>query len=200
MTETVRDLVRAPEALNPWDKRRNETPKAFHAFTHYREAGPLRSLRKTAAALECSASLLNNWSAEHDWVDRAGAWDGYLDRERQAELVEEAKAMHRRHAAIATQMMGKALERIRNIDSSKLTVREAVMLVDLGARMERTARGQAELNVRVTGGIEVNGPTGSSILKALRAAPSLMDFAEELDAALLADGMPDLGEQLPSNL
>lgn len=175
------------DAIQPWDKRPKETPRAFQMFTHYRDAGPARSLRKVAAETATTLGLVSGWSAEHDWVDRSAAWDQQLDRERQAEQVEEIRTMHRRHAALATQMMAKAIEKVRAIEGEKLSVREAILLIDLAVRMERQARGEASLAVQLSGSIDVQGPTGSAILKALRDAPQLLEFADELDAVLEAE-------------
>ena len=59
----------------PWDRRRGESVPAFEAFCAYRSAGRYRSLRRIAAQLGKSRSLVFGWSAKHDWVARAQAWD-----------------------------------------------------------------------------------------------------------------------------
>jgi hypothetical protein len=181
-------------ALQPWDKRRNETPKAFAAFVRYRDAGVSRSLRKLAREGVSPQAQLQEWSARYDWVDRAGAWDTQLDRERQAEQIDELRQMQRRHTVLATQMMQKAIEKIRNIDAERLTVREAVLLADLSVKVERQARGEPTVLVNHSGDVSIDAPSGASILRALKDAPDLLDFAERLDAALAADpvlGLPD---------
>lgn len=182
------------DAIQMWDKRPTETPRAFQMFQMYRDMGTTRSIRKLQEHTGISLSALARWSSQYDWVDRAGSWDGHVDRERQLQSVEDARAMQERHAAIATRMMSKALEKIRNIKPETLTVREAVMLMDLGVRIERRARGDVDMNVAVNANVEVRGPTGAAILKAIQASEELMEFADLVDQSLEADptsGIPE---------
>lgn len=58
-----------------WDRQPEESAKAYAAFTVYRDMGVGRSIRATAKAIAKSARLLKEWSARHQWVSRADAYD-----------------------------------------------------------------------------------------------------------------------------
>jgi hypothetical protein len=53
-----------------WDKRENETNKAYVAFRHYLTLGNERTLRKAAQAANVAEQSCERWSSKHDWVDR----------------------------------------------------------------------------------------------------------------------------------
>jgi hypothetical protein len=59
----------------PWDRQPGESSPAFEAFRVYRDAGPRRSLRRVAADVRKSRSLIFRWSSSHGWVARVEAWD-----------------------------------------------------------------------------------------------------------------------------
>lgn len=67
----------------PWERRSDESPKAFHAFATYRDLGPARSLDRARQALGKNAAgykrLLDEWSSKYAWVERVAAWDAHHD-------------------------------------------------------------------------------------------------------------------------
>lgn len=73
--------------MNLWDKREDESKKAYKAFCDYRDMGEARSLRalhdkyiepSCNNAITKSRSSLNTWSANHDWQNRVDAWDEHM--------------------------------------------------------------------------------------------------------------------------
>lgn len=62
-----------------WDKRPDESDKAYRALTAYLDLGPDRSLEKTRHKLSKESPgylrTLKKWSADHEWVARATAYD-----------------------------------------------------------------------------------------------------------------------------
>jgi hypothetical protein len=65
----------------------NESAKAYAALVIYAEMGTDRSTAKVAQALGKSIALMNRWSAQHRWVERARAYDAHL-----AELAQQRAA------------------------------------------------------------------------------------------------------------
>jgi hypothetical protein len=82
-----------------WERRENETAKAYAAFCIYRDL-PVesRSLSLAAEKLGRSLSLLEQWSARHEWVIRVQAYEEYLRQIEQTEM-EEARRQHARDEA-----------------------------------------------------------------------------------------------------
>jgi len=171
--------------LHPWDRRPGETPYLFSLFVKYRDMGPARSLRKMGAALGAGHTQLGNHCSRFDWVDRAGAWDEHLDRERRLEAVVEAREMARQHVVVAKTALLKASEKLGKINAERLTVREAVLLAQFAVATERAARGEPDhvIESRQT----PKRARGADILQTLREAPDLLDLARQIDERLAAN-------------
>jgi len=129
-----------------WHRRPDETAKAFSAFILYRDmpAGErsLRKLGQNQGKTPSYIKYLQIWSSRYSWVDRATAYDDYL-----AQIKAEAQErgiieMAERQAQGGMDMQGKGIRRIRHTPSGALEVRDAIRLVDVGAKIERTARGE----------------------------------------------------------
>jgi hypothetical protein len=183
--------TRTEEALNPWDRRPAETPRAYQMFCVYKDMGPRRSIRVLAAREPMAhVAQLFKWSRTYDWVDRAGSWDDFLLREEQKDQLEAAKAMRRRHAELGRSLLDTCIEAARQVNTEKLAAnpRDLATLTDLAVKLERQARTEALGSIVIdpdTGQIE--GPTGADILAALKDNPVLSELAEELDRVMLGD-------------
>lgn len=62
-----------------WERQPEEPPRAFNAFTIYRDLPPTsRTIAKTAEIIgHKGASGCLNWSSRYQWVERAAAFDEY---------------------------------------------------------------------------------------------------------------------------
>jgi hypothetical protein len=183
--------TRTDDAIRHWDRRPGETPRAYYMFCAYKDMGPRRSLRELARN-EPATNLrqIAEWSRLNDWVDRAGSWDDFLAREEQADQLEAAKAMRRRHAELGRSLLDTCIEAARQVNTEKLAAnpRDLATLTDLAVKLERQARTEALGSITIdsdTGQIE--GPTGADILAALKDNPVLSELAEELDRVMLGD-------------
>ncbi len=76
-----------------WERRPEESGRAYSAFVLYRDLGPTRSLAAAYAAsrhpgggvAKKAASHWEEWSSAYDWVERAEAYDAHLEARRRAE-------------------------------------------------------------------------------------------------------------------
>ncbi len=99
--------------MNPWDRRQEETTRAFEAFQVYLELGPRRSIRAVAnrgqepSARPFRLPTLFDWSSKHAWPERAKAYDDHV-----ATLRAKAFFGQNEDAAIR---MGERAERIGEI-------------------------------------------------------------------------------------
>lgn len=129
----------------PWDRRENETTKAYEAFCIYRDMGRERSLAKVSEKQQKSGSLIGRWSREHGWVDRAAQWDDEQERiEReiaQKEQVKAIKDMRKRHADVAHAMILKAAKALARIPEDEIKPQDISRMVDVAAKLERISRG-----------------------------------------------------------
>lgn len=99
--------------LDPWDRRADETPVAYAAFTEYLDMGGERSTEHVARKLGKSNTLIGRWCTRHDWVERSRAWDSVPKRAVADAYQEMARDIAEQHRALGTKLM----ERLsRNLD------------------------------------------------------------------------------------
>lgn len=85
-----------------WERRPAESPRAFEAFSRYRDSGTSRSLNATDKAwpnrgpVSPSLSRFKKWSADHEWVERCRVWDAHVQAEKDRETVRAAVEWARR--------------------------------------------------------------------------------------------------------
>lgn len=127
----------------PWERQFDESAQAFEAFACYRDMGAARSTAKVSRVLCKSVSLMNRWSAEHDWVKRVAAWDAEKDRVARETQIKDIIEMRQRHAAIAKKMMDTADHALEHIRPDEVSTNEIARLVEIASKLERIARGDA---------------------------------------------------------
>ena len=129
----------------PWERRQEESTKAYEAFCTYRDMGPDRSLAKVAEKLSKSEQLMKRWSYTHGWVERAAKWDDEQDRiEREIAQREQAKAikdMRKRHADLGQAMLIKAARALARIPEDEIKPGDISRMVDVASKLERISRG-----------------------------------------------------------
>lgn len=129
----------------PWERQPEETPKPFEAFCCYRDMGIERSIRKVAAKLGKSDTIIGQWSKKNNWVERVTAWDDENERiEREAAQKAQAKAirdMRKKHADLASAMLLKAAKALKAIPDEEIKASDVTRMVDVASKLERISRG-----------------------------------------------------------
>jgi len=153
-----------------WERRENETSKAFAAFIAYRDQEPLtRSIPQAAKDSGRKPQQFTRWSIKHDWVERAGAYDDFIDDHRRSKNLDIIDEMADRQAEAAMEMQNIAIESLKRIAEDMevnptLRLKEGNIMHYLtqGATLERVARGEpTAISETTTGPIEVlwKGPS-----------------------------------------
>ena len=135
-----------------WDRQPEETHQSFQGFSTYRDLPPTtRSIPAAAAihyevpvATEVQIRQLKEWSSRFMWVNRAAAWDEFVDKKAQAENLEDLLEVRRRHATIARGFLDKAMIRLEDIDPDILAPSDLARWLDVATRIEREAVGTVE--------------------------------------------------------
>ncbi len=78
--------------MREWERQPGETPKAYQAFTLYRDMGPSRSLARIGIELGKTKALMEQWSSRHDWVSRVQAMTDYHEMIRREAVEEHQRA------------------------------------------------------------------------------------------------------------
>lgn len=97
----------------PWERQPKENPRAFHAFTHYRDLGYARSLDKAYRAHRtgCDKTPIdsktratkqwNEWNRDNQWQWRIDQWDRHQDKELRDSNAKELREVLQRHAKVS---------------------------------------------------------------------------------------------------
>ena len=125
-----------------WDRLPKESAKAFAAFQLYRNQGYNRSISKVSIQKRKSRSLIQRWSKTHNWVERAQAWDQFLDKYNQDNIKDELEKMNHRQLKTSILIHEIAKKRLTSIQNpqKQLTITNAIRLLDLADKIERSAR------------------------------------------------------------
>lgn len=123
-----------------WERQQGESPQAFEAFSVYRDLGDERSIRKVAAQLNKSATLIQRWSKAWNWPERAREYDNSLQAQAYKEAVKRTTEMQTRHIKTAVLMQKKAVEALDKLKPGDLEPKDIIRLIAEGAKMERAAR------------------------------------------------------------
>lgn len=113
------------EARHPWERKENETSKAFAAFCAYRDLGPGRSISKAHATVKPRQTSgrgkaprhWEEWASLHDWPKRAQDYDLHLElqarQRREAEHHAELEAYRTRQKHLAHATTDSALKLLK---------------------------------------------------------------------------------------
>lgn len=95
----------------PWTRRPDETSPAYEAFRIYMNAGPARSLSNVAETLGGNRrSAINKWSANHEWVVRAAAYDSYLTTAQVDGMADQVSQVRNKHLDVASRLLDHLLD------------------------------------------------------------------------------------------
>jgi len=127
-----------------WERQKNESSKAYAAFCVYRDLGPERSLEKVRQNLDKprTRKWLGDWSVKHNWVERANAYDDYLERKKREEKEKAILEMAERHAKLAMAFQQRVAQRLQQIDPAELSPSDMAKWLDVATKLERLARGE----------------------------------------------------------
>ncbi len=127
-----------------WERQKNESSKAYAVFCVYRDLGPDRSLEKLRQNLDKprSRKWLGDWSVKYNWVDRAAAYDDYIEKKKREEKEKEILDMSDRHARLAVVFQQKIAQALQQIDPAQLSPADMARWLDVATKLERLSRGE----------------------------------------------------------
>lgn len=145
----------------PWAPQVGETAVGFQAFATYRDMPPgKRSIAAVARQVGRDPAILRALSAKFSWVDRAFAFDSWLDKRAVEELARGRTQMRQEHVDAAVLARTKIMARLKTMSPDELSVRDLAAWLDLAVKLERQGRGEADKRIEVSG--EVNIVEGMS--------------------------------------
>ena len=132
-----------------YDRRPDESAKAYEAFAIYRDLGVNRSVDAVARQLSKSLPLIKRWSAAYDWVMRVDAYDEFVDAQARKKLERDAinrrADMLRRHALSGKVLQQKGVEYLSKQGSPGIDRgADAIAAIKTGIAIERQAESLPE--------------------------------------------------------
>lgn len=116
-----------------WEKRENESTKAFRVFTIYRNLPPSERNFTNAyiIAYKRDSNLyrdgikkvpghIRKWSVDYEWSKRAAAWDAYRDAQTEQKRLEEWADFQENSIKYAKGLISKGAQRILEISPSEI--------------------------------------------------------------------------------
>ena len=163
----------------PYERKPNESAKAFEAFTTYANLGPQRSLAAVGEALGKSEGLIERWSRRYDWGHRVRAHDARLaavKREAEeaqvraenavwAERTREVRATEWTISQDCVRVVLEALKRFLENARRGSTLGDIARLAEVASKLSRLATGMPTDRTEVTG--QDGGPIQLEVSTAL---------------------------------
>ncbi|WP_286475724.1 hypothetical protein [Methanobacterium sp. CWC-01] len=142
-----------------WRKLPGETGKAYESFCIYRDLGPKRSITKVQTEMHQNSTknqptsrpsirTLKEWSSKNKWVERATAYDSYIDDLRRLGHEQEIMEMSTRHVKIARNFQDKVDKRLNSLNPDDLSPQDLVRWCDTAVKIERLSLGVPTENVK----------------------------------------------------
>lgn len=141
-----------------WDKREDESAKAYEWFCRYRDMGPGRSHEKLNQKYSESISkksLTLRWSSKYAWVERAEAYDAHIEAIKREANEDRVRQTAEEHIDVADRIMDLALCKLALLEGMEVKPNEVKGLIELSVKMKRDALGVADKH-EVSGEIHVD--------------------------------------------
>jgi hypothetical protein len=148
MTKGKRELVRGVRSRGgdremaksySWERREGESAIAYGAFVLYCEMGASRSYVGLAGRLKKPVRRIRLWGSQYSWRKRALAFDSFCDGVTLKLRLREAARIGRLQARKAGRHTRRIVRELMSIDPRKMSVLEAIALLELSIRIERDA-------------------------------------------------------------
>ncbi len=149
-----------------WAQTPNETTSQYHAFSHYRDLGPLRSIQKaydlhrsdciserqTSSIRAAKADIPRRWftwSSDNQWVARVQAFDSYRDADKLQTLMTRMDAAKEFQFTLGRDLLNFAAKVLAGMDPEHFPRHLLRGLIDVGMR---TMDASFEIPERAFGG------------------------------------------------
>lgn len=152
-----------------WDKRDDETDKSYEWFCRYLDMGPERSLVKVGQKYGKNKSYVNQlwkWSSKYEWVDRAMAYDEYIQGLKREKKQDRILQTAEEHIDLADNLMEMLLRKMAALECVDMKPLEWKQIAEFAVKTKRDALGIAEKH-EVSGEINVEHTIGEKLSKDL---------------------------------
>lgn len=140
------------EVLKPWEVRLpEEPPKAFKAFCLFRSMGYKRSIKACLELNGIEASKYGSWARYarlYKWQERAAAYDEYVAKETERELIAERVERKKRQMEMLNGFDELVAKRIKTLKPDDLNADGAMDLLERSAKLDSFITGADKENAK----------------------------------------------------
>lgn len=123
MSSTINQAPLSPERLP------RESPRAYRAFCVYRDLGPDRSLDQAWGRFRAASDPTKDrgsarrpghwaaWSQKYQWVERAEAYDDFIEEESRSAAAERRRELHEARSQFQSEEQQRIENQVRNADA-----------------------------------------------------------------------------------
>lgn len=148
--KTANSELAKTEVLNVWEKRLDgESSKAFKAFCLFRSMGYKRSIKACMELNGIEANKYGTWSRYarlFDWKNRAAAYDEYIARETEKEILAERIERRKRQMEMLNGFDELVAKRIKTLKPDDLNADGAMDLLERSAKLDSFITGADKEN------------------------------------------------------
>lgn len=131
--------------VDSWERQQGESQPAYDAFCVFRDLPhgqepEKRSCAKVARKTGKSLSLMERWSQQHDWQERARAYDNELQQELMETRKGAIRQMQEKHIALSAKVAELARKGLDALSVEDLRPRNVIDLLKISTELERRAR------------------------------------------------------------
>ena len=148
--KTANSELAKTEVLNVWEKRLDgESSKAFKAFCLFRSMGYKRSIKACMELNGIEANKYGTWSRYarlFDWKNRAAAYDEYIAKETEKEILAERIERRKRQMEMLNGFDELVAKRIKTLKPDDLNADGAMDLLERSAKLDSFISGADKEN------------------------------------------------------
>ena len=146
------ELNKGEEPLMSWEKRLDdEPPKAFKAFCLFRSMGYKRSIKACLELNGIEPKKYGSWARYarlYKWQERAAAYDEYLARETEREILAERVERKKRQMEMLNGFDELVAKRIKTLKPEELNADGAMDLLERSAKLDSFITGADKENAK----------------------------------------------------
>ena len=169
MSKPLRLCTPLNDEAFPWERYKEESPKAYEAFVAYRDMprvdrsvrGAFIKSRLSGPPPDQAHPTWYEWSNRYKWRERVMALDTYNERrDSEAEADERVKSRKLRRAVLVSALR-KAGSELPNVDFSKASASDLAKFLEVVVRQLRDEYDESPTHKVALGGLQ--GETGADI-------------------------------------
>ncbi|HEY9016179.1 MAG TPA: hypothetical protein VIM84_14085 [Gemmatimonadales bacterium] len=144
-------ILLATDGRHPWEQQPTEGRTRFAQFIAFREQGLTRTIDKVCERFNITRASARQYARIYHWHERCTAYDKHIEEQWVLALREHTRTMVQRHLLMGEKVRVLVMDRLTTLKAEQLTPTELYRLAELYSKLTRTALGEPDQHIAVTG-------------------------------------------------